>query len=146
MKVLIQRVVNASVWVDQKEVSAIEHGFLLLVGICKEDTTETVDKMAYKIANIRLFSDQEDKMNLNIQQVKGKILSVSQFTLCANHKKGHRPSFDQAKNPEEAKSLFEDFNDKLKAYGIDVKMGVFQEHMNVLINNDGPVTIQLEMD
>lgn len=146
MKVLIQRVKKASVWVNQKEVSTINHGYLLLVGVCKEDSLEIIEKMAYKIVNIRLFSDSNDKMNLNIKQVSGSILSVSQFTLCANHKKGHRPSFDQAMNPTDAKNMFDIFNKKLLEYEIEVKTGVFQEHMNVIIDNDGPVTVDLTLE
>ena len=146
MKVLIQRSKEAKVVVHDEVVSQIDHGFVLFVGICKEDSIETIQKMAYKVANIRLFSDDNDKMNLNIQQVQGQILSVSQFTLCANNKKGHRPSFDHAKKPEEAKELFLKFNQALVQYGITVKEGVFQEHMNVMLNNDGPVTIDLEIN
>jgi len=146
MKVLIQRTNKASVVVNKKEVAAIDHGFVLFVGICKEDNEQIIKKMAYKIANIRLFSDEDGKMNLNIQQVNGSMLSVSQFTLCASNKKGHRPSFDNAKNPIEAKVLFNLFNQELRKYSINVKEGVFQEHMNVILDNDGPVTIDLEIN
>jgi D-tyrosyl-tRNA(Tyr) deacylase len=146
MKLLIQRCKSASVQVNNEEVAAIEHGLLLFVGICKEDDETVIKKMAHKVANIRLFSDENDKMNLNINQVKGDILSVSQFTLCANHKKGNRPSFDLAKNPDDAKVMFEQFNSYLMEYNIKVQSGVFREHMNVMINNDGPVTIHLEIE
>ena len=146
MKVLIQRVKQASVWVNEEEIAAIGKGLLLFVGICKDDTEAIVEKMAYKVANIRLFSDDEDKMNLNVQQVNGSILSVSQFTLCANNKKGHRPSFDAAMNPEKAKQLFDLFNKQVEEYNIHVQTGVFQEHMNVILDNDGPVTIELNLD
>lgn len=146
MKVLIQRVKSASVIVNKQEVSAIEEGLLLFVGICKEDDESVLKKMAHKVANIRLFSDENDKMNLNVNQVGKEILSVSQFTLCANHKKGNRPSFDLAKNPTDAKVMFETFNEYLRQHNLNVHTGVFQEHMNVIINNDGPVTIHLEIE
>jgi D-aminoacyl-tRNA deacylase len=146
MKVLIQRVKQASVWVKEEEIAAIDRGLLLFVGICKNDTEEIIEKMAYKVANIRLFSDEEDKMNLNVQQVKGSVLSVSQFTLCANNKKGHRPSFDAAMNPEQAKQMFDLFNKQIEKHNIPVQTGVFQEHMNVILDNDGPVTIDLNLD
>ncbi len=146
MKVLIQRVKRASVWVKEEEIAAIDNGLLLFVGICKDDTVEIIEKMAYKVANIRLFSDDEDKMNLNIQQVNGCILSVSQFTLCANNKKGHRPSFDAAMNPDSAKEMFNLFNKHIEKYNIHVQTGVFKEHMNVILDNDGPVTIDLNLE
>jgi D-tyrosyl-tRNA(Tyr) deacylase len=146
MKVLIQRVKQASVIVNKQEVASINHGLLLFVGICKDDDDAVIKKMAHKVANIRLFSDENDKMNLNINQVNGEILSVSQFTLCANHKKGNRPSFDLAKNPVDAKAMFEDFNSYLKEHDVQIQSGVFQEHMNVMINNDGPVTIHLDIE
>lgn len=146
MKVLIQRTNKASVVVKEKVVASIDHGLVLFVGICKEDNQQIIEKMAYKVANIRLFSDEDDKMNVNIQQIKGSILSVSQFTLCASTKKGHRPSFDLAKNPEDAKKLFDNFNVELRKYSIPVQEGVFQEHMNILLDNDGPVTIDLELN
>jgi D-tyrosyl-tRNA(Tyr) deacylase len=146
MKVLIQRVKRASVWVKEEEIAAIDNGLLLFVGICKDDTVEIIEKMAYKVANIRLFSDEEDKMNLSIQQVNGRILSVSQFTLCANNKKGHRPSFDSAMNPDNAKEMFDLFNKQVEKYNVHVQTGVFQEHMNVILDNDGPVTIDLNLE
>lgn len=146
MKVMIQRTNKASVVVKEKVVASINFGFVLFVGICKDDNEQIIEKMAYKIANIRLFSDENDKMNLNIQQVKGSVLSVSQFTLCASNKKGHRPSFDLAKNPTDARILFDMFNLELRKYEIEVEVGIFQEHMNVLLDNDGPVTIDLEIN
>lgn len=146
MKVLIQRCKQAKVLVNNEEIASIEQGLLLFVGICKDDDETVLKKMAHKIANIRIFTDENDKMNLNINQVQGEILSVSQFTLCANHKKGNRPSFDLAKNPIEAATMFEQFNSYLKECNIKVQTGVFGEHMNVMINNDGPVTIHLEIE
>lgn len=146
MKVLIQRCKQAKVVVNKIEVACIDQGLLLFVGICKEDNEAVLRKMAHKIANIRIFTDENDKMNLNISQVQGEILSVSQFTLCANHKKGNRPSFDLAKNPSEAAVMFEQFNSYLKEFDIQVQTGVFGEHMNVMINNDGPVTIHLDIE
>lgn len=146
MRVLIQRCKHASVQVNNEIVASINQGLLLFVGICKDDDDAVLRKMAQKVANIRIFTDDNDKMNLNVCQVGGAILSVSQFTLCAYNKKGNRPSFDLAKNPVDAKIMFEQFNEYLSEKGIEIKKGVFQEHMNVLIDNDGPVTIHLEIE
>ncbi len=146
MKVIVQRSGYARVSVDDKVIAQIDEGMVLLVGICKDDHEETIKKMAYKIAHLRMYADENDKINLNIQQVKQAILSVSQFTLCASLAKGHRPSFDKAMEPERAKQLYELFNDELRQYNIDVKSGVFQANMNVLINNDGPLTFHIEID
>ncbi|NLA78973.1 MAG: D-tyrosyl-tRNA(Tyr) deacylase [Erysipelothrix sp.] len=146
MKVIVQRSQYANVSVSGDVIAEIERGMVLLVGICRNDTVETVQKMAHKVANLRIFSDENDKMNLNIQQVQQDILSVSQFTLCASTKKGHRPSFDGAMPPGEAQVLYDTFNEALRAHGMRVKTGVFKAYMQVLINNDGPLTFHLEMD
>lgn len=143
MKIIVQRVKHARVINDSID-NEIERGFCLLVGVGKDSTEEDIKIVAKKIANARLFEDENDKLNLNIQQVDGQILSVSQFTLYADVKKGNRPEFSNSKSPEEAKQLYERFNEELESYGLTVKTGEFGTHMNVEINNDGPVTIIYE--
>lgn len=143
MKVLIQIVSNASVSVDNKVVSSIENGYLLFVGIEKGDDDITIEKMANKIINIRINKDENDKTNLSIMQTGGKILSISQFTLCADTKQ-RRPSFDKAANKDEAIRLYNLFNNKLRDNGLDVKEGVFGAYMKVDLQNDGPFTIFLD--
>ena len=143
MKIIVQRVKHARVINDSID-NEIERGFCLLVGVGKDSTEEDIKIVAKKIANARLFEDENDKLNLNIQQVDGQILSVSQFTLYADVKKGNRPGFSNSKSPEEAKQLYERFNEELESYGLTVKTGEFGTHMNVEINNDGPVTIIYE--
>ncbi|MBF8131004.1 D-aminoacyl-tRNA deacylase [Staphylococcus capitis] len=143
MKIIVQRVKHARVINDSID-NEIERGFCLLVGVGKDSTEEDIKIVAKKIANARLFEDENDKLNLNIQQVNGQILSVSQFTLYADVKKGNRPGFSNSKSPEKAKQLYERFNEELESYGLTVKTGEFGTHMNVEINNDGPVTIIYE--
>ena len=125
MKVLIQRVLNANVVVDGKEISKIGKGYLLLVGIEKDDNKSMADYLAKKTANLRIFEDENAKMNLSILDIKGQILAVSQFTLAGNTSCGNRPGFDTAEKPELAKPLYEYFTECLKSYGIDVKCGIF---------------------
>lgn len=144
MKVLVQRVLNAGVTVDGKEVSEINKGYLLLIGIEKNDTTETADYLAKKTANLRIFEDENGKMNLSILQVHGQILAVSQFTLAGDTSQGNRPGFGTAATPEDAKKLYEYFVEALKSYNIDVRCGIFQADMKVRLINDGPVTFMLE--
>jgi D-tyrosyl-tRNA(Tyr) deacylase len=140
MQIVLQRVKSASVYVDKQIVGSIDAGFLLLVGIENTDTEQIMEKNARKIANFRVFEDEQGKMNLSILQSGGAILSVSQFTLCANMDKGNRPGFDQAALPEVAIPLFDLFNEHLKAFGIKVETGTFGAHMEVSLVNDGPVT------
>ena len=144
MKVLIQRVINANVVVDSKEVSAIGKGFLLLVGIEKNDTKANADYLAKKTANLRIFEDNNNKMNLSISDIGGEILAVSQFTLAGDTSRGNRPGFETAAKPEDAKPLYEYFVECLKSYDIDVRCGIFQADMKVGLVNDGPVTFMLE--
>lgn len=144
MKIVVQRVKSASVKVNSEIVSSIDHGLLLLVGFEKNDTMSDVLKLAKKVVSLRIFDDEDGKMNLSVQQVRGAILSVSQFTLAALTKKGNRPSFIEAMEPQLAQEYFETFNEEVKKLGIEVKSGVFQAHMDVSLVNDGPVTILLE--
>ena len=143
MKIIVQRVKHARVINDSID-NEIERGFCLLVGVGKDSTEEDIKIVAKKIANARLFEDENDKLNLNIQHVYGEILYDSQYTHNADVKKGNRPGFSNSKSPEEAKQLYERFNEELESYGLTVKTGEFGTHMNVEINNDGPVTIIYE--
>lgn len=141
MRVVIQRVKQASVSIDGEIVGQIKQGFLLLVGLKNGDTAEQAAQAADKIAKMRIFADEAGKTNLNIKQVGGDILSVSQFTLLANTKKGNRPSFVEAMRPPESKELWEQFNDELRARGLHVETGEFGADMEVSLINDGPFTI-----
>lgn len=144
MKVLLQRCKNASVTVDGQVTGKIKNGYLLLVGITTTDTEKEINYLVEKVVGLRLFEDAEGKMNHSIEQVQGSILSVSQFTLYADTRRGRRPSFTDASRPEMAKPLWELFNDKLLAKGLQVETGVFGAMMDVTFTNDGPVTIMLE--
>ncbi|HZK22606.1 MAG TPA: D-aminoacyl-tRNA deacylase, partial [Atopostipes sp.] len=131
MRVVIQRVSQANVIADGVESGKIEKGFLLLVGVEEEDASEDVDYLTRKIANLRVFEDEEGKMNLSLREVQGEILSISQFTLHANTKKGNRPSFVQAAKPEKADALYEELNTNLRNEGFKVETGVFGADMDV---------------
>ena len=144
MKVVIQRSKQASVTVDGNITGAIDQGYVLLVGITHTDTIEDIQYAAKKVAELRLWEDEEGKMNHSILEHGGDILSVSQFTLYAETKKGRRPSFIEAARPEIAKPLWEDFNEALRSLGLKVETGIFGAMMDVSLINDGPVTIILE--
>ena len=145
MRIVLQRVKSASVSIEGLVVGEIEQGFLLLVGVGPNDTRDDAPYLARKIAGMRIFSDENGKMNLSIDQVGGKILSVSQFTLFADTKKGNRPSFTGAASPEAANKLYEEFNEILRTeYGLIVETGEFGADMQVSLVNDGPVTILLD--
>lgn len=144
MKLVIQRVANATVKVEGETIGEIEKGFLVLVGIKQGDTTELADILVKKLCNLRVFEDENNKMNLSIKDINGKLLIVSQFTLYADCKKGNRPSFIEAERPEVAESLYEYFKQKCKEQEIEVQSGIFGADMKVSLLNDGPVTIIIE--
>ena len=142
MKAVIQRVSRASVTVDGELISEIKKGYMILLGVMDDDTREDAEILAKKTATLRVFEDDEGKMNLDIKQVDGEILAISQFTLCADVKKGNRPSFIRSAPPQEANELYEYFCEKLIENGVkNVYKGVFGADMKVDLLNDGPVTI-----
>ena len=145
MKVVIQRVSEARVKVSDKIISEIKLGFLILLGVEKSDSKEDINWLVNKISNLRVFSDNELKMNLSIKDIKGEIIVVSQFTLHAKTKKGNRPSYIKAANPKQAEPLYEEFISLLKNESkVSVQSGVFGANMQVDIVNDGPVTIIID--
>ena len=144
MKALIQRVKKASVTIDNELYSEIEKGILVFLGVTKDDTIENSQKLVQKVLALRIFEDENEKMNFSISDIKGQILVVSQFTLCADCKKGTRPSFDTAAAPDIAAKLYENFVEHLKQSGLVVKTGKFRAMMDVSLINDGPVTIMVE--
>lgn len=145
MRIVLQRVKNASVTVDDELISEISGGLLLLVGVGHKDTETEADWLAEKVAGLRVFGDEEGKMNLGVRETGGEILAVSQFTLLADTRKGKRPSFIKAADPEKAEPLFDYFCERLRETGVDsVKKGRFGAMMDVALTNDGPVTIVLE--
>ena len=144
MKVVLQRVKKASVTVEKEEISKIDEGILVLVGFSKEDTEEKIPEVAKKIVNLRIFNDDKGIMNLSLLDMNYSILSVSQFTLYADTKKGNRPSYIRAMNGEQVINLYDKFNDELRKYTTKVFTGVFGTDMKVELINDGPVTITIE--
>lgn len=144
MRVVIQRVKQASVAIDGETVGQIGRGFMLLVGLAEGDDEAQVKKAADKIAKMRIFEDENGKTNLNLKQVGGAILSVSQFTLLADTQKGNRPSFVHAMRPPKSQELWEEFNDSLRQDGFEVQTGRFGADMQVSLVNDGPFTIVLD--
>ena len=145
MRVVVQRARQAKVTVDGKVTGAIEHGLMLLVGITHEDTVKDLEYCAKKVANLRIFEDEQGKMNLSIKEVGGSILSISQFTLYGETKKGNRPSFIEAARPEVAEPLYHQFNQILReTYEIQVETGIFGALMDVSFTNNGPVTLIVE--
>lgn len=145
MRVLVQRALSSSVTVDNEVIGRIDKGAVLLVGFTEGDNSDTIDYMVNKVLNLRIYDDSNGVMNKSILDVGGSILSISQFTLYANSKKGNRPSYINALNGEKAISLYEEFNNKLSRY-ICVETGEFGADMLVDIKNDGPVTIMLERE
>ncbi len=144
MRLVVQRVKNASVTIDGNLYSQIAQGLLVLFGVSKDDIKSQADWLANKISVLRCFEDENEKMNLSIKDVNGEILIVSQFTLCGDVKKGTRPSFDNAMPPKEANEMYEYFINKVKEQGIPVKTGVFGADMKVSLLNDGPVTFVVD--
>ena len=144
MKIVVQRVKNAQVQVEEKIVGKIEKGFLVLLGVTHTDTKETADFLVKKLCNLRVFTDENDKMNLSIKDIDGELLIVSQFTLYADCKKGNRPSFVDSAKPEMAEELYKYFVEQCQKEVKNVETGIFGAHMEVELLNSGPVTIILE--
>ena len=144
MRAVIQRVKSASVTVEGTVVSEIQKGLLVFLGVAQEDTSADVDYMASKVANLRIFEDDEGRMNLSILDTGGEVLVVSQFTLYGDCRKGRRPSFIHAARPEKADPLYQAFMDEISRLGVPVKAGIFQAMMDVELINDGPVTMMLD--
>ncbi len=144
MKVVLQKVNYAKCFVDGKITGEINKGYLLLVGFTNGDNLDKIKKCCKKIVNLRIFEDENDKMNFDLKKVNGSILSISQFTLYANTNEGNRPSFTDALNPVEAKVLYQEFNNELRSYDVKVEEGIFGAHMQLDFLNDGPCTILYE--
>jgi D-tyrosyl-tRNA(Tyr) deacylase len=144
LKVIIQRVSQAEVVVDSSIVGKISKGFLVYVCFVKADTEKQISDSIKKIINLRIFEDENRKMNKNIKQINGEILSISQFTLSWDGSKGNRPSFDQSMEPKEAQVMYDRFNLDLERCGVNIQTGIFGANMKVHSINDGPVTISLE--
>lgn len=144
MRAVVQRVASSSVLVNENVIGEIGIGFNVLIGISKEDTLEDLNYIKDKIVNLRVFHDENDKMNLSLLDVKGEILVISQFTLYGDCRKGRRPNFMEAQGGDEAKKLYEEFLKLLKTSDLKVESGEFGADMKVNINNDGPVTILLD--
>ncbi|HEU4964323.1 MAG TPA: D-aminoacyl-tRNA deacylase [Bacilli bacterium] len=144
MRIVVQRCSRGKVTVDGQVTGEIDRGFVLLVGVTHEDTRDDVDYLAEKVVNLRVFEDEAGKMNHSLLDIGGAILSVSQFTLYGDCRKGRRPNFMDAAKPDLANELYEAFNDKLRALGVQVETGVFAAMMDVELVNDGPVTLLLD--
>jgi D-tyrosyl-tRNA(Tyr) deacylase len=144
MKAVIQRVSEASVKVDDQIVGEIGKGLMLLIGIDENDEKPDADWLIQKILNLRIFGDENDKLNLSVKDISGEILCISQFTLIADYKKGNRPSFIKAAKPEKAVSLFEYFKEEIAKSGLKIEKGIFGADMKVSLINDGPVTIVMD--
>lgn len=144
MKIVIQRVTEANVKVEEKIVGEITKGLLLLIGIDEEDEKTDADWLVQKILNLRIFGDEEGKLNLSVTDISGEILCISQFTLIADYKKGNRPSFIKAAKPDKAIPLFEYFKTEIAKSGLKTESGIFGADMKVSLLNDGPVTIVMD--
>ncbi|MDI9442053.1 MAG: D-tyrosyl-tRNA(Tyr) deacylase [Firmicutes bacterium] len=146
MRAVVQRVRQAGVRVEGKSVAQIDHGLLVFLGVGQGDTEADSEYLAEKVAFLRIFPDEEGKMNLNVQQVGGSVLAVSQFTLYGDARRGRRPSFSTAASPAEADELYQEFVSSLRQKGVVVETGIFQAQMEVELLNDGPVTILLSSE
>jgi len=144
MRAVIQRVDRASVTIDHLQVSSIHKGILILLGVARNDTETDSDYILEKALNLRIFEDENGKMNLSLHEVKGSILSISQFTLYANLSKGNRPSFTESMEPNQARIMYHQFNELLKQEGFPILEGLFGAHMDLSFTNSGPVTIIIE--
>jgi D-aminoacyl-tRNA deacylase len=144
MKIVLQRAKNAAVSVDSEVKGQIDRGLMLLVGVTHDDTEKDADYLAEKIINLRIFEDENGKMNLSLKDTEGSILSISQFTLYGDTKKGRRPNFMNASKPDHAKQIYDYFNEKIKTLGVHVQTGVFGAMMDVEFTNDGPVTLIMD--
>jgi D-tyrosyl-tRNA(Tyr) deacylase len=144
MRAVVQRVASSRVTVDERVTGEVKKGLLVLLGVTHDDTSKDVDYMVDKVTNLRIFEDENDKMNLSLKDIGGEVMAVSQFTLYGDARKGRRPSFSDAARPDVANPLYEEFVEKLRAQGITVGTGEFGAHMMVELTNDGPVTILLE--
>ena len=144
MRAVIQKVKSSSVLVEGETVGKIEKGLLILLGVGNNDTEVDASYLAAKIIGLRVFEDDQDKMNLSVQDISGSVLVVSQFTLFGDCRRGRRPSYSEAARPEEAVKLYDQFVKELRSLGLTVATGVFQAHMQVELINDGPVTLMLD--
>lgn len=144
MRAVVQRVNSAKVTVSEKTTGQIEKGLLVYLGVAKEDQPADLEYICDKIANLRIFKDENDKMNLSVRDVNGSILLVSQFTLCGDCRKGRRPSFDLAADPQKAEKLYNLCTEKLRQAGLNVPTGIFRAYMQVESINDGPVTFLID--
>lgn len=144
MKVVLQRVSEASVQVDGKIAGEISHGLMLLIGVDENDENADAEWLVKKVLNVRIFSDEDGKMNHSVKDIQGEILCVSQFTLISDYKKGNRPSYIKAARPEKAIPLFDYFKDEIKKSGLKTESGIFGADMKVSLINDGPVTLVLD--
>ncbi len=144
MIAVIQRVKRASVEVDKRTVGSCEQGLLILLGVCVDDTREDADALSKKIANLRIFTDENDKMNLSVRDVDGEMLVVSNFTLLANYRKGNRPDYLRSAPPQMAQELYEYFTSLMRQSVRRVETGCFGEHMEINMVGDGPITIVMD--
>ena len=144
MRAVVQRVIEARVAVDGEVVGSIGNGLLVLLGVAKDDAEADADYLADKVAGLRIFPDEQDKMNLSVLEVKGEVMVISQFTLYGDVRRGKRPSFTAAAPPDRAKALYEHFVERMRSLGISVATGQFQAMMDVSLVNTGPVTILLD--
>ena len=144
MRALIQRVKNAKVEVKNQIVGQINSGLLIFLGVHHNDTTENIDYLVKKISNLRIFEDENNKMNLSVKDINGSVLIISQFTLYADTRRGNRPDFINAAKPDKAKEFYQNFIEKFQTTGIHTQTGIFAADMQVSLTNDGPVTIQIE--
>ena len=144
MRAVVQRVNRAAVEVEKETVGSIETGLIVFLGVGKDDQPADSDYLAKKIAGLRIFEDKEGLMNLSVKDVGGSVLSISQFTLLGDCRKGRRPGFSDAAPPEQAEELYNDFCEKLRRQGLQVATGRFQANMRIIVDNDGPVTMLLD--